>query len=396
MWPSSPARAWARRASMVSSIPDSFRARRVLARAPVSIVVGMAAAAAARALRAVMTLPRFREPAACSGDDVAVGGEQGVGAVQERGRSAVPGRAGHRRPLGAGGQDALDGPVGRVTGGGGFRAGGLEPAGLVLVGQVQHALRGAEPVERVVFQQPADQRLARRADLGGFLPAPRRGAHVERDLLRRVVGQVGLLALRPCGHGSSPGPRRRTAAPSWRSTGHPGSGRCASTAPSTSVRPTLTWMSGPTLHRDQSASTNGDRRQRRQARPSRPRRTPRPGRRRPAAGRPAARPPRCTTARPRPASAPAGELPAPPERVPDIRHRPLDLRLIPRFPGPGRVDQAAVMRGELGIRPVDLRVIQVRPVDPGLQVVGHQPRGHPAEEPERRHVALGPRVLVHR
>ena len=55
---------------------------------------------------------------------------------------------------------------------------------------------GAQPVERVVFQQPADQRLAGRADLGSFLPAPGRGAHVEGDLLRRVIGQVGLLALR--------------------------------------------------------------------------------------------------------------------------------------------------------------------------------------------------------
>ena len=41
MWPSSPARAWARRASMVASIPESFRARSALSRAPVSIVVVM-------------------------------------------------------------------------------------------------------------------------------------------------------------------------------------------------------------------------------------------------------------------------------------------------------------------------------------------------------------------
>ena len=41
MWPSSPARAWARRASMVASIPDSFRVRSVLPRALVSIVVIM-------------------------------------------------------------------------------------------------------------------------------------------------------------------------------------------------------------------------------------------------------------------------------------------------------------------------------------------------------------------
>ncbi len=39
MWPSSPARAWARRASMVASMPDSFSARSALSRAPVSMVV---------------------------------------------------------------------------------------------------------------------------------------------------------------------------------------------------------------------------------------------------------------------------------------------------------------------------------------------------------------------
>jgi hypothetical protein len=53
----------------------------------------------------------------------------------------------------------------------------------MLVGQVQHALSGAQAIQGVVFQQPADQRLAGRADLGGFLPAPGRGAHVEGDLL---------------------------------------------------------------------------------------------------------------------------------------------------------------------------------------------------------------------
>ena len=42
MWPSSPARAWASRASMVSSMPDSLRVRSAVFRAPVSIVVVMA------------------------------------------------------------------------------------------------------------------------------------------------------------------------------------------------------------------------------------------------------------------------------------------------------------------------------------------------------------------
>ena len=41
MWPSSPARAWDRRASMVASIPDSLSVRSALSRAPVSIVVVM-------------------------------------------------------------------------------------------------------------------------------------------------------------------------------------------------------------------------------------------------------------------------------------------------------------------------------------------------------------------
>ena len=52
------------------------------------------------------------------------------------------------------------------------------------------------------------------------------------------------------------------------------------------------------------------------------------------------------------------------------------------------------MAGQLGIRPVDLRVVQVRLVHPRLQVVRDQPRGDRAEELERLHVALGPRVLV--
>ena len=75
MWPSSPARAWARRASMVSSMPDSFSARRVLSSPPVSIVVVMAGGgAAARVVRAVMTLPQFLGVAACSGTTLPAAG----------------------------------------------------------------------------------------------------------------------------------------------------------------------------------------------------------------------------------------------------------------------------------------------------------------------------------
>ena len=53
------------------------------------------------------------------------------------------------------------------------------------------------------------------------------------------------------------------------------------------------------------------------------------------------------------------------------------------------------MGGELGIGPVQLRVVEVGLVDPGLQVVRHQPGRDAAEERERLHVALGPRPLVH-
>ena len=53
------------------------------------------------------------------------------------------------------------------------------------------------------------------------------------------------------------------------------------------------------------------------------------------------------------------------------------------------------MRRHLGIGPVELGVIKVRLIDPGLQVVRDQAGRDPAEEPERRDVALGPGPLVH-
>ena len=52
------------------------------------------------------------------------------------------------------------------------------------------------------------------------------------------------------------------------------------------------------------------------------------------------------------------------------------------------------MDRELPVRPVDLRVVQVRPVHPGLEVVRDQPRRDPAEELQREHRRLAPRVLV--
>jgi len=73
----------------------------------------------------------------------------------------------------------------------------------------------------------------------------------------------------------------------------------------------------------------------------------------------------------------------------------LDAGLVLGVIGAGRVDQDAVVAGQLGVRPVDLRVIQVRLEHPGLQVVRHDPGRDTAEELERLHVRLDPRPLVH-
>ena len=64
--------------------------------------------------------------------------------------------------------------------------------------------------------------------------------------------------------------------------------------------------------------------------------------------------------------------------------------------GPGRVYQHAVMGGELGIRAVDLRVIQIGPVHSGTQVIRDQPGRRTPEERERLDMAGSPRRLVHR
>ena len=53
------------------------------------------------------------------------------------------------------------------------------------------------------------------------------------------------------------------------------------------------------------------------------------------------------------------------------------------------------MGGQLSVGAVDLRVIQVGFVHPGLEVVTHQPRRHPTEELERRDMASTPSGLVH-
>ena len=94
--------------------------------------------------------------------------------MQERAGAAIPRCSGGLAVVGAGGQDALDGPVGRILGGDRLGAGSLEPGRVMPVSQPDHALGGAEPVERVVGQQFGDDLLAGRADRGGLLAAPGR------------------------------------------------------------------------------------------------------------------------------------------------------------------------------------------------------------------------------
>ncbi len=99
--------------------------------------------------------------------------------------------------------------------------------------------------------------------------------------------------------------------------------------------------------------------------------------------------------RPRPGVGQAGEVPPGKVAVPHIRHGPLHARLVLRFPGPRRVDQHAVVMGELVIGPVDLRVVEIRLDHPGLQVVRHQTAGQTTEELSRRHMGGDPLGLVH-
>ncbi len=90
-----------------------------------------------------------------------------------------------------------------------------------------------------------------------------------------------------------------------------------------------------------------------------------------------------------------GEGPPAPVRVSDIGHGLLDPGLVLRLRGTGRVHQRAVVGGEFGVRIVDPRVVEVRLVHPGHQVVRHQTPRDTAEEAERLRVRFGRGVLVH-
>ena len=92
----------------------------------------------------------------------------------------------------------------------------------------------------------------------------------------------------------------------------------------------------------------------------------------------------------------AGPLATAEEALADVAHWSLDTGLVFRFHRPRRVNETAVVLGQLHVAAVEFRVIQVRLDRAGLQVVWHQPGWDPAEELERGDMRVDPRRLVHR
>jgi hypothetical protein len=257
-------------------------------------------------------------------------------------------------------------------------------------------LGGAQVVQGVAGQQLADQPGDRLAELGGLPAAPGRGALQEGDLLGRVVGPVGALAalgsaqvgldqLSVAEHlqqlGGGPSVDVSADQPPWHRVQRAGD---------------LDVAVGMDLRRRPGRQLERGGRQRQQ--------------RGPLGGLEYRQRLRASQ---RPAGAAAGDLEAPglgglhhglqraelaagEEAVAHVGDRPLHARLILRLPGPGRVDEHAVVAGQLGVGAVELGVVQVRADHAGLEVVGHQPLGRPAEEPQRRHVGLHPDSKRHR
>lgn len=84
-----------------------------------------------------------------------------------------------------------------------------------------------------------------------------------------------------------------------------------------------------------------------------------------------------------------------PEAVTNVGHLAFNARFVLRFQRSRRVDQAAVVLSELGARPVEFRVEDVRSDHSGLQVVRHQPGRDRPEELERGDMRFDPGVDVH-
>ena len=300
-----------------------------------------------------------------------------------------PAQRGRALVLGARGEDALDGPIDRVADREGPGAGGFEARGVMALGEADDALGGAEPMEDRVGEQRLHDRGHRRPQLGRPVSAPGRGAHEEGHLLGRVVGVVGPAA-----------------------PGHPSMGLDhAAVDEDLDGALALAGVDAPAdespRHRverlaDLDVAVGSDLGRR-------------PGRQLEGVGRQGSQGVRLdgleerqwrdaleapVGAQPRHLAAPQerpllhgrfrGPLPAGPERVADVGHRPLHPRLVPRLLPPGGVDEGAEVGGQLGVGAVDLRVVEVGAIDAGAQVVDDGPAGHAVEEGEGGHVRGAP------
>ena len=97
--------------------------------------------------------------------------------------------------FGAGDQDPLDGPIGRVADLEGPPARRIGALGTVFVGQTDHSLGAAQAIEGIDLHEDLDQLASRGPDLGRPPATPDRVALEEGDLFWRVVAVVGLLSL---------------------------------------------------------------------------------------------------------------------------------------------------------------------------------------------------------
>ena len=159
------------------------------------------------------------------------------------------------------------------------------------------------------------------------------------------------------------------------------------------MRPTLACASGPILGRTSWPARTAL--PAAAAAPEPPQRTPPAGYGPPGPAGSCARRPACTTARVFGHRRQARPVPPGEEAGADVTLMRLDAGLVLGVIGAGGVDQHLVVAGQLRVRPVDLRVVQVRLAHAGLKVVGHDPARAAAEELKRPHVRLHPGPLIH-
>ena len=292
------------------------------------------------------------------------------------------------------GEDVLDGAIAAV---GGERpaAGGLEALGAVALLQPDHRLGLAEQVEGMgrPAQQLIDQLHHGRAQLGGAMSAPGRGAQQEGDLGLRVVGGVDVAALATA---EQMGLDQLAAVIDAR---HP------------LADADVELLADMPMRRREEAAANlelaigmqlglgpvGDLEGRLGQRPHR-----RPlhaledleHRSRQGAMRACPGDTTAPLARSLAHLHLAAEVAAPPVAVPDVGDRALHPRLVLRPARPAGVDEHAVVLRHLRIRPVQLGVVQVGPQHSRLQVVDPEHRRHRPEELEGGDVRCHPGPLV--